>query len=354
MKYYRYILITVGLFLMMSCDKDIKVNSNLDFDVHLDQLTFKAGEKVTFNFSGFAENISFYSGELYNEYEFKDGREVSISDKGAIFSFSTAVNDGSQENQLSVFISTDFDGNYNTLESVKSASWINITDSFSLATSSNFTTAGNLDISQYAKDKPVYIAFKYITEPQMENGDARNWMIENFNIKTRDNIYDKPINIVVQNQIGFNIVEQDKQKTPSRTTFTSTRLNILGNTYNDPADPIFNPDNPIFNPDNPIYDPNSDVYDSQAVLPTYVPYDPNNPYNDPKREIWVVTNPIHIDKIDLGPDWSIGIRGIRSPKLVEYSYSYSKPGTYKAVFVGKNNTIDETLTLIREIEVVIE
>ena len=148
MKYYKYILITVGLYLMMSCDKDIKSDSKLDFDVYLDQPAYKIGEDVIFNIAGYAEIISFYSGELYNDYEYREGREVEVENKGAVLSFRNAVNDGSQKDQLSILISTDFDGNYENLESVKSANWINITESFNLAQSSSFISSGNLDIKK--------------------------------------------------------------------------------------------------------------------------------------------------------------------------------------------------------------
>src|SRR5690606_20702414 len=129
-------------------------------------------------------------------------------------------------------------------------------------------------------------------------------------------IYDNVLPIVNQNEIGFFVVDEDRENNPSRTSATATRLSILGHTYADPNDPIYDPDNPIFDPNNPIYDPDSDVYDPTAERPEYMPYDPDNPYNDPRRETWVVSKPISTNEVNLGPDWSNGIRGIRDQKLV--------------------------------------
>lgn len=351
----QYILFLFGFFLLLNvgCEKEIAVDNAPDFQVTTENSSYAVGEEILFNVSGFAEIISFYSGEVGNDYAFKDGRVADVSNSGAVLSFNNAVQNGSQENQLSILISTDFDGDTSSLASVQSATWIDITDSFDLASSSSFIPSGELDISQYTETNPVYIAFRYITEPQMENGDARQWMIENFKITTREPVYDDRLSILSQNEIGFFVVDEDRENNPSRTSATATRLSILGHTYADPNDPIYDPENPIFDPENPIYDPDSDVYDPTIERPEYEPYDPDNPYNDPRRETWVVTKPIFTDEVDLGPDWSEGIRGIRDQKLVEFSYSYSKPGSYTAVFVGKNATIDEEKEEIQEIPITI-
>lgn len=351
----HYIIFLMGIFLLIqvSCEKEIAVDAAPDFHVTTEKSTYAAGEEIVFNVSGFAEIISFYSGEVGNDYEYKDGRVVDVSSSGAMLSFNNAVQNGSQEDQLAILISTDFNGDTSSLASVKGATWIDITDQFSLATSSSFIPSGTLDISEYAATDPFYVAFRYITEPQMENGDARQWMIENFKITTRDTIYDNVLPIVNQNEIGFYVIDEDREHNPSRTSVTATRLSILGHEYADPEDPIYDPDNPIFDPNNPIYDPDSDVYDPTAERPEYMPYDPDNPYNDPRRETWVVSKPISTNEVNLGPDWSNGIRGIRDQKLVEFTYSYSNPGNYTAVFVGKNVTIDDEKESVQKIPITI-
>src|SRR5687767_11149132 len=103
------------LLLLTSCTKeiDLKVNRGTpDFEVALDAAnTYKAGEDVVFNFTGKAEMISFYSGELYREYDFRNGRTINISNP--TLSFTSAVTGGTQTNQLSILASTDFNGIYN-------------------------------------------------------------------------------------------------------------------------------------------------------------------------------------------------------------------------------------------------
>ncbi|WP_236973662.1 DUF5017 domain-containing protein [Membranihabitans maritimus] len=354
MKFNNFIILAFISIVALSCEKDLSITDTPDLNVSLEKSNFKVDEEVVFTFTGYAEIVSFYSGEVFNDYDYKDGRVIEFPDQSAILSFQSGVREGTQENQLSVLISNDFDGDTSSLESVKSSNWIDITDSLTLGDSEDFTSSGNFDISEYTEGNPIYVAFKYITRPQLENGDARIWMIENFAVKSKDSFNGSQLNFVNQNTAGFYAVDEDPINTPSRSTVTSTRLSILGNSYEDPEDPKYDPENPIYDPENPIYDPDSDVYDPSAELPEYEPYDPNNPNNDPMRETWVITKPIFTNEVDLGPDRAVGIRGIQDQKLVEYTYSYSNPGNYKAVFVGKNATKDESVSIVKEVDITIE
>ena len=115
------------------------------------------------------------------------------------------------------------------------------------------------------------------------------------------------VTITDQANAGFRIVDLEPVNAPSRSTITTSRISLLGNFYKDPADPIFDPANPIYDPANPIYDRESALYNPNAVRPTFIPYDPNSPYNDPHTETWAVSKPIMVDQVDLGPDWSRSI-----------------------------------------------
>ncbi len=348
-------LIPAALIALSACEKDLKIDAAPDFDVTVASgSNLKAGQPVKFSVTGYADVISFYSGEPRKEYEFKDGRVVELGYKGAKLSFNTGVTGGTQAKQLSVLISNNFNGDYSSLEKVKAATWVDVTDSLKYATNATFVSAGSLDISRFTEaGGPVYVAFKYVTRPQMENGAARTWMIESFAVNSVETFNNAVLPFINQAFAAFAIVDQDKANTPSRSTVTTTRLSLLGNTYEDPNSAKYDPNNPIYDPKNPIYDPNSIEYDPTAVRPEYVPYNPNNPYNDPLRETWAVSAPIRTDKVDLGPDRPVGIRGIRNPKITEYAYTFAKPGTYQVTFVGTNATKDEQKTVVRKLSVTI-
>ncbi len=353
MKILNYIA-GLSLLLLMACDGDLPVRNVPSFDVTTAASTFKVGQEVVFKITGEADVIGFYSGQMYNDYDFRDGRVMQFNPQGANLSFTSSVQNGTQANQLAVLASSDFNGNYGSLANVKTATWTDITSRFTLGTSATFLASTNKSISDLVvTGKPLYIAFKYVTKPQATNGLSRTWMIQGFNVTSSTLVSN--VNPVLQDQpyAAFRIVQEDSVNTPARSLVTSTRVTLLGNVYKDPKDPIFDPANPIYDPKNPIYDPTSVLYDRTAVRPTYVPYDAASQYNDASREIWAISKPIATDKVDLGPDWAIPVRGIRNPKAVEYRFTYTTPGTYKVYFVASNNTKDETRQVVKELSLTI-
>lgn len=344
------------MLFIVSCNRDLVVDENIDFDVSVDAATFKAGQEVRFKFSGdYVQHITFYSGEVQKDYEYREGRVIDVSAAGATMSFSSSVQVGTQLNQLSVWVSTDFNGDYSTLDKVKAATWTDITSRFALGTGTSFVASGVKDISDLmVAGKPLYFAFKYVTQPQQANGLARNWYIQTFTLTSLSTLNGTiPLYLSVQGNAGFRIVDQNPVNAPALSVITSSRISLLGNRYKYPEDPLYDPNNPIYDPNNPIYDPYSTSYKPGAVPPTYVPYDPSSTYNDPYSENWAVSKAISTSSVDLGPDWSIPIKGVTNSKLMEFKYRYTIPGTYKAVFVAANQSIDHTAEVMKELTITI-
>ncbi len=357
MKYMKsnYYIMLGCLFILASCETGLEVE-NPTFNVTAESNTYNVGEDVKFTFIGDADLISFYSGELQREYEYSAGRVVDVEGKDVYLEFSNAVSDGEQEDQLTLLASTDFNGDYDDLQSVKNANWIDITDSFEFSESSDFVSSGRENVTGlFGGGGPVYFAFKYVTKPQVENGFARNWILQNFTLSSDVTIDDRDIEVNITDQIhsGFRIVESHPENAPSRSVVTTTTVVLLGNQYQDPEDPIYDPENPIFDSENPIYDRDNPDYIPGTQRPEFVPYNPDSPWNDPETEVWAVSRPISLDQVDLGPDPARGIKGTSDTKMEEYAYSYAHPGTYTAVFVAKNATIDGQKEVVREIELTI-
>ena len=347
----RYYISLLGLLILASCETEIETP---DFRVTTDANTYQVGEEIRFLIQGNADMISFYSGEPTNDYAFRSGRVIDVSDEGTELVFSSGVTGGEQEDQLSLLASTDFDGGYDDLEGVKSANWIDITERFQWGTTATFLNSTAQDISDLlVVGQPIYFAFKYVTRPQATNGLATTHMIQTFQLNSLKTFNDTPLTITDQAHAGFRIVDQEPENAPSRSTITTSRVSLLGNIYKDPSDPIYDPDNPIFDSENPIYDPESHLYEPNAVRPPFVPYDPNSPYNDPYTETWAISKPITIGEVDLGPDWSEAIKGIANAKLEEFRYSYDKPGNYKVYFVAINATINGSKEIVEELDITI-
>ncbi|MCF3108748.1 DUF5017 domain-containing protein [Niabella sp. CC-SYL272] len=350
--------IAMAGIVLVSCQKELAEVAVPDFDVTTTELTVKAGTPAVFKFSGAAAMVSFYPGEIYKDYQYKDGRIVDVAGKGLTLSFSNGVAAGNpagtQANQFSILLSTDFSGNYADLASVKAATWVNITDSFALANSAAMVATRTVDLSRYVvAGKPVYFALRYINRPQVANGYARQWIIENFLLKSIGAVVNGTVvTIADQALAGFRIVDENPVNAKARSTITNTRVTLYGPIYKNPTDPIYDPNNPVFDPKNPIYDPKSPQYNPGAVLPVYVPYDPNSPYNDPYSENWAVSAPVTLSTVELGKDWSIPVRtSIYGAMPTAYSYTYNTPGRYEAVFVAANNTIEEAETVVKKIAV---
>ena len=357
----RYYIILFGVLAMVSCQKKLDVKDAPDFSVSIvdSSTTYKAGDPINFSIQGGADVISFYSGEVFHDYTFKDGREVDVTGKGLNMSFNSAVAPGTpagtQKNQFSILASTDFNGDYSSLASVQAAHWTDITKRFTLSTGTAFTPSGKKDVSDLLAGKStIYFALKYINWPQLDSGWAKQWQVEGFTLTSNDSLNNAPVTIADQVHTGFRIVDQYPDSAKARSTITATRATLYGPAYKNPADSIYNPHYSRFDPKNPIYDPTSPQYVPNLQVPVFVAYDPNSPYNDPYSENWAVSAPISVDKVNLGADWATPVTaGIYLTQPAVFNYTYSSPGTYKAYFVASNNTIDKSKQVTKEITITI-
>ncbi|WP_026904197.1 DUF5017 domain-containing protein [Pedobacter glucosidilyticus] len=148
---------------------------------------------LTLTATNFSNNIIPYT----NLYETKL-IYLTLEEK-PVLSFSSSVRFGKQENQLSVLVSTDFNGEY-TEESVKKASWVSIANDIKLATSEEIVQSGEIDLQAIVKGKKTYyIAFKYTGNESTEGKPTqRTWTVNQVKIGSQDltsfNIVNSAIN----------------------------------------------------------------------------------------------------------------------------------------------------------------
>lgn len=115
---------------------------------------------------------------------------VQVDDEllgGRNLSFTTEARYGIPPDQLSIWVSTDFDGVYE-LENVEAATWTAITDLYPLPSASNEVTSwGPLDLWKLMDDddEKIYVAFKYVYNPNnASEGSGINWRIQDFEVQT--------------------------------------------------------------------------------------------------------------------------------------------------------------------------
>ncbi|MFD1628333.1 DUF5017 domain-containing protein [Pseudopedobacter beijingensis] len=107
--------------------------------------------------------------------QFKKGDDVLIS-------FQNSVYYGSQTNDLSVLLSTDFNGK-SDFASLKSAKWEDLTSLFEYTDSKEIKHSGEKSLSKYLQEgKPLFIAFKY-TGKESAKPSQRMWIIKSFMVK---------------------------------------------------------------------------------------------------------------------------------------------------------------------------
>lgn len=264
-----------------------------------------ANSPVDFKLYGNPNVISFYSGEVLNDYNFIDGRVVEKGD--LTVSFNSSVNYGSQENQLTVLASTDFDGKY-TVDDVNAATWIDITSRYTLATGASFLPT-DADLTDLAVDgKLIYIAFKYTTLPQTNNGSGRTWRIQNFVANSKTSIGE--VQLADYGGAEFNLVQDGAVIDAGRSSLSSTTITLRSNTSTAGKD-----------------------------ITTFT---------------WAISKGFDVGSKDLGPDLSISVKGYVDTTPLTFSHTYPKAGTYTATFVAANSTIYGEKKVVKSVEVVVK
>lgn len=179
MKLNRIILAVAATLSLAACEQEA---NDATLTVTLGQPTYKAGEPVTFNISGDADNIVFFSGEPGHEYDLRN-REYADNDLMVDFvSYTDYVN--YVHPNFRILISSDFNGIYDA-ENLKQATWIDVTDRFQLPTvTSTNTPSGTVNLKEFvsdANDALFYIALRYF---DIDNTPVRNrWVVRSMNIK---------------------------------------------------------------------------------------------------------------------------------------------------------------------------
>lgn len=308
----KYIPLIFCLGFFASCDKDAIVNEP-DFNVTGYQVTSTVDtlgnevKQVTFNFSGDAAVISFYPGILGNDYAHREGRILEV--KALLSSFSTTLDNGTQENQLSVMASTDFNGTYD-ITNIHAATWTDITSRYALNTrgASASLPSGTKDIADLLVDgKPLYFAFRYICKPQAANGVNSTWRIRAFSLQS-------------QTDLG----------TTALATLTTAdwKLTNYGT----------------------IVDANRGaVIESSGAIR----FNGNHMNTNVQTESWAISKAFKIDETDMGPDRPIAIKSTINPRLSSYSFNYTTPGIYKVAFIASNASYQGQASLVRQIEVTV-
>lgn len=296
-----------GLLLLVSCEDQQSVDVP-NFEVAFNS-SAKVGEPIEFMVSNSANFMSFYPGDFGHKYEYRDR---NFAEGTVTMSFLNAQKWGLGSNAqgtLTVWYSKDYDGS-DSVEAVKSATWVDITDKFNISTLYDFTLqeSGVVDITDLADDNPIYFGFKYFSDNVIDRG--AEWWIDDLSIKMEIADAPEPLTVASEVDPGFNSIDVQgivPEWNGAKWYWSSDKgvdglWRMRGN-----SDRIVNED-------------------------------------------WLITNAIYLTKVN--PDQGIQLKSY-AEKLDSFTYTYTTPGEYTITFVGKNTTIYGSEESIKEFTITV-
>jgi plastocyanin len=285
----KKLLLILSIGILLSACKKINVSS-VSFDVNVSSLNYHVGDTVRFQLSGNPDYITFYPGVLGYNY---DNITRTSLDGISQLQFTTTVQNGTQLNTMALLASTDFTGVYDSAH-VYNSTWTDITSQAALSTGTANTASGIIDLSTFkSAGKPVFIAFRV---KQAAGTTQRKWTIGSFSL---NNVTPAATYLVADiNSAGF------------------LGVNIL--------DPLT------------TWNIGSTIYLNTSLV--------NN-------EDWLITKPLSLTQVP--PDVGIPIKNLAGNPLSSYSYTFTTPGTYKVVFVAKNQNVYDQNSIIKTFNITV-
>lgn len=300
--YYSLLMLLV----VSGCKKEEDIDIS-GFNVETETLTYKAGEEITFKLTGDPSQLAFYSGEVGNEYAFKDQARVDKLDK-LLLSFETH-NTPTEAVSYKVLLSTDFDGVYE-YDHIAAATWKDLSSRFTWGApavwQTGWTGSGTKDIADVLEEgKPFYIGFKYVA-PAVPSGTipGRNWRTR-AHVLDAVTLYGYTIHEATYSSMGWKQVKKDPGLSTGSTITSSIML------FSAPAN-----------------------------------------YREEYEE-WGVSKSFQVDEVNMGSDKSIALKGYADLPLTEYKYTYNEPGQYKATFVAANRTAHNDKEIVKQMDITI-
>lgn len=287
----RYISFTalLVLFVLQSCEK--KEIIPLNFEVHSDKNSYKAGEPVTFQISGNPEQLTFFSGEEGHKYAYRERTKAVPHAITLEFASNRRYgSDAQQPNSLRLLVSQRFSGIYQA-DAITEGEWVDITDAFTLsgiqANDATYTPSGQVDLSKLAAlgfnldpNALVYFAFKYSghtgsTQPR--------WWINLFSLNT---LTTEGINLPIANLQSAGWTSIGLQNSSVSWLLSTSGLRFQG---------------------------------GAATIASNL--------------VWAVSKPLDLTSVT--PDKGVALKNM-STRMNSYSYTFTRAGTYEVTFVGNN------------------
>ena len=321
-----FYLIT-GALLMASCQHDV-INV-VDYNITLgSENTYFAGDPVKFNIDGDVDNLLFYSGETGSQYIYKDRYSVSA--------------EAIKSAKLTLDIMGAY-GEYGCLEVWVSNTFTGLTGTDGYADRATIKAMVDNNMEGWTKfpyedlevNKEQYATFEFPLDQFMENMSvAFHWCPRN-PAKTQRRYYIK----------GYIDIDIEGTEPVSQTLRDLSFVKIM---MNEEVEPLHNPKD-----------------DSTADGTMRIPQPKDGVYNDEQHIImksigggkldyaidgWIISKPRPLNNV--ANDKGTVIKNLQN-YMHSYEYVWTKPGTYKVVFVGRNENYASSTEDIQEFTITI-
>ena len=326
--YRALIIMSVGLLTLQGCKKEGSEVEETETPGEFEMVGYTVEDgvdtegnpkkRVNFQLSGTQGlHILFYSGDIGGNYEYRDGRVQKLEELNLSFESNCSFGDqGCDLDVFSIMASTDFNGGDQEAD-IRAATWVNITDRFTISPFESGTTvyhdSGSKNLADLTVEgQPLYLAARHITHNQIVDGALANvytaFRVRNWNM-TGGMEGEEPIVLsTTVGEAGFRFVEIGNFRS-GRNALSANLITLRGN------------------------------HGTVAA---------NMEYLDTMTECWAVAAPITMTDVSSEPDRPLRVKQSHQPPVKTFAFNYNGPGEYNAVFVlskGDGGTVTKEVTI---------
>lgn len=302
---------------------------DVDYNVTFDPSnTYLAGDPVKFNFTGEVDNILFYSGETGSEYQYRDRYTIPVEEvTKATLRLDVISRYGSYAGGLDVYYTDKFSGlDRNDPEA----------DRATIASmSGDMAATGWIKAEVWTEDRPEQnsetpVSVEIPVTDLKENFClAFHWHpTQGEDKKNAQRTYWVNGSLIVETQ-NFGTLETDLDEFLYTTVMMNGEIPVDSTYNNNRGDGSIR------------FDDDSADIKFQGIAGGKLDYDIDG---------WCISVPMSMNSIQ--NDKGTVIKNMQN-YMTSYSYTYEKPGTYQAVFVGRNSNYIGASEEIRQLQVTV-
>lgn len=301
---------------------NVATNDGVSFDGQT--ITVKKGTPIEFQFNGDPDFLTFFSGEDGKKYEYRERITVDENEiESSVLKFTLTPQYGNPTNILTMYVSDEFPGIDKgdfAADSVlvEQHPWKELIPSSEFPTAAK-QTSFEVDMKPYL-GKRIAIAICY----RGQDNKVSQTKFTFKNLQVANQMTNGQTTAFTANSFGFtpiNMLHRHNLKDQKGMTSNRAYGTVTNNTSG-----IWN-----FKDMNAFF-----IHSSNAG--TELKYS------------WLVSNLFVANACS--PDTGVGLKNV-TQSLDSYQYTYNKPGTYTATFVGTNGNYKQESSVVREYKVVV-